>query len=74
MATEDAGATRPNEIRYYSATRGRELTWVEMARLLDLRDAAYRGSNAWVLLGTIEIGEVIRIADFLSAKKLFDSP
>ena len=68
MATEDAGATRPNEIRYYSATRCRELTWVEMARLLDLRDAAYRGSNAWVLLGTIGIGEVIRIADFLSTK------
>ena len=59
MATEDA------KIRYYSATRGREVTWEEMARLLDLRDAAYRGSNAWVLLGGIEIGEVLRIADFL---------
>ena len=68
MATEDANP------RYYSATRGRELTWEEMVRLLDLRDAAYRGSNAWVPLGTIEIGEVIRIADWLSSKKLFDSP
>ena len=55
----------PNEIRYHSATRGREVTWEEMARLLDLRDAAYRGPNAWVLLGTIEIAEVVRIADFL---------
>ena len=63
MATEDAGAARPNEIRYCSATRGREVTWEEMARLLDLRDAAYRASNAWVLLGTLEIGEVLRIVD-----------
>ena len=68
MATEDA------KIRYYSATRGREVTWEEMARLLDLRDAAYRGSNAWVFLGRIEIGEVIRIADFISAKFLLESP
>ena len=59
MATEDATP------RYYSATRGREVTWEEMARLLDLRDAAYRGSSAWVLLGSIEIGEVLRVADFL---------
>ena len=59
MATEDATP------RYYSATRGREVTWKEMSQLLDLRDAAYRGSNAWVFLGGIEIGEVIRIADFL---------
>ena len=63
MATEDA-----NEIRYYSETRGRELTWEEMSRLLDLRDAAFRGSNAWVLLGTIAIAEVIRIADYLWAR------
>ena len=59
MATEDATP------RYYSATRDREVTWEEMARLLDLRAAAYRGPNAWVLLGTIEIAEVVRIADFL---------
>ena len=63
MATEDAAG--PHVIRYYSATRGREVTWEEMARLLDLRTAAYRGPNAWVLLGTIEIAEVVRIADFL---------
>ena len=60
MATDAA-----NEVRFFSATRGREVTWEEMARLLDLRDAAYRGSNAWVILGTIEIGEVLRVADFL---------
>ena len=59
MATEDV------KIRYYSATRGRKVTWEEMARRLDVRDAAYRGSNAWVLLGAIEIGAVLRIADFL---------
>ena len=57
MATEDA------KIRYYSAARGRDVMWEEMARLLDLPDAAYRGSNAWVLLGGIEIGEVLRIAN-----------
>ncbi len=74
MATEDAGATRPNEIRYYSETRGREVAWEEMARLLNLRDAAYRGSNAWVFLGTIGIGEVIRVADYISAKFLLESP
>ena len=64
MATDAA-----NEIRFFSATRGREVTWEEMARLLNLRDAAYRGSNAWALLGTIAIGEVIQIADCL-----FESP
>ena len=50
------------------------MTWEEMARLLDLRDAAYRGSNAWVFLGRIQIGEVLRIADFVSAKLLLESP
>ena len=59
MATEDL------QIPYYSPTRGREVAFEEMARLLDLRDAAYRGSNAGVLLGTTEVGEVLRIADFL---------
>ena len=68
MATEDATP------RYYSATRGREVTWEEMTRLLDLRAAAYRGPNAWVFLGRIEIGEVIRIADFISAELLLESP
>ena len=69
MATADA-----NEIRDYSEARGREVTWEEKARLLDIEDAAYRGSNASVRFGAILVGEVSRNADPPSAKKLLDSP
>ena len=36
-------------VRYFS--RGKEVTWERMAEILDRREAALRGTCAWVLLG-----------------------
>ena len=53
-------------VRYFS--RGKEVSWERMAEILDRREAALRGTNAWVLLGKLGLENVREVIYFLSSE------
>ena len=50
-------------VRYFS--RGKEVSWEQMAEILDRREAALRGTCAWVLLGKLGLENVKEVIYFL---------
>ena len=52
------------QIRYFS--KGKEVSWKEMERVLDRRSAALKwGGNGWVLVDILGIDILYRITSFL---------
>ena len=54
-------------VRYFS--RGKEVSWERMAQILDRREAALRGTCAWVLLGKLGLENVKEVIYFLSSDR-----
>ena len=52
-------------VRFHIAGRG-EVSWEEMAKWLDKRQAAFYGSNAWVLLAKMNLSDLREVALFLA--------
>ena len=52
-------------VRFHIAGRG-EVCWEEMAKWLDKRQAAFYGSNAWVLLPRMDLADLRQVALFLA--------
>ena len=52
-------------VRFHIAGRG-EVSWEEMAKWLDRRQAAMYGSHAWVLLPKMDIADLREVALFLA--------
>ena len=52
-------------VRYFMQGVG-EVSWERMAQRLDRKEAALRGTNAWVLLGELGLANVVKIIDFLT--------
>ena len=50
----------------YSIQGVGEVTWERLALRLDRKEAALRGTNAWVLLGELGLANVVKIIDFLT--------
>ena len=51
-------------VRFHIAGRG-EVTYEELALWLDRRQAAFYGSNAWVLLPRMNLADLRQVALFL---------
>ena len=52
-------------VRYFSYTRD-EVSWEEMARIIDRRDPVSWGTHAYVLLPKLNINMIRRVIEFLA--------